>query len=64
MLFVIEIVPVAMFEMPTNVVTAVVVGFVLIFLLAGVIGVVDRVQTSAWRQVAIQRRRTWEARRV
>ena len=45
-------------------ITAVVVGFVFIFVLAGVIGVVEQLQAATWRQVAMQRRRSWETRRA
>ncbi len=38
-----------------------VVGTVLIFVLAVVIGVVDARQAPHWRDVAAQRRRAWES---
>lgn len=38
-------------------------AFVLIFLLAGVVGVLDNLRAPDWRQVAFERRRRWETRR-
>jgi hypothetical protein len=38
-----------------------VVGTVLIFALAGVVGIVDARQAPRWRQVAAERRRAWES---
>jgi hypothetical protein len=35
-------------------------AFVLIFLLAGVVGVLDNLRAPDWRQVAVERRRRWE----
>jgi hypothetical protein len=43
--------------------TAVVAAFVLIFLLAGVVGLLDLAQAPTWRRVAAERRQLWEARR-
>ena len=38
-----------------------VLGTVLIFVLAVVVGVVDAAQAPRWREVAADRRRAWEA---
>jgi hypothetical protein len=38
-------------------------AFVLIFLLAGVVGVLDNLRAPDWRQVAVERRRRWETGR-
>jgi hypothetical protein len=46
------------------VITTVLVGLLLIVLMAGVVGVIDAWQASAWREVAAQRRQRWEARRI
>ena len=39
-------------------------GIGLIFLLAGVVRVLDAVRAERWRRVAAQRRQTWEARQA
>jgi hypothetical protein len=41
-----------------------VVGILLIFVLAVVVGIVDARTSAHWRQVAAERRRTWEAPHV
>ena len=45
-------------------ITTVLVGLLLIVLLAGVVGIIDAWQASAWREVAAERRRRWEVRRT
>jgi hypothetical protein len=45
------------------VITTALSAFVLIFLLAGVVGVLDNLRAPDWRQVAVERRRRWETRR-
>jgi hypothetical protein len=37
-------------------------GVGLIFLLAGVVRVLDAMRAATWRQVAAERRQSWEAR--
>ena len=37
-------------------------GVGLIFVLAGVIGVIDAMRAAAWRRIAAERRMNWEAR--
>jgi hypothetical protein len=39
-------------------------GVALIFLLAGVVRVLDAVRAERWRRVAAQRRQNWEARQA
>jgi hypothetical protein len=46
------------------VITTVVAAFLLIFLLAGVVGIMDNWRASTWREVAAERRMRWEARRA
>ena len=43
-------------------ITATVLGIGLIFLIAGVVGIVDAATAPAWRRVAAERRERWEAR--
>ncbi|WP_214367344.1 hypothetical protein [Pseudonocardia sp. H11422] len=38
------------------------VGFVLLIVIAVVVGILDAARTNAWRRVAAERRRTWELR--
>ena len=45
-----------------TVITVATLGVGLIFVLAGVVGVVDAMRAAAWRQVAAERRMNWEAR--
>jgi hypothetical protein len=44
-------------------ITTALAAFVLIFLVAGVVGLLDTLRASTWRQVAAERRRSWENRR-
>ena len=44
-------------------ITAAVVGVVLIFVMAGLVGLHDSLRASSWREVAAERRMKWEARR-
>ena len=37
-------------------------GVGLIFVMAGVVGAMDAARASMWREVAAQRRQSWEAR--
>ena len=41
-------------------ITTALLGIGLVFLMAGVVGVLDAVHASAWRRVAAQRRDRWE----
>jgi hypothetical protein len=44
------------------VITVATLGVGLIFLLAGVVGVIDAMRAATWRRVAAERRMNWEAR--
>jgi hypothetical protein len=43
-------------------ITTAVAGVILLFVMAGVVGVVDALQRARWRAVAAQRRVSWEQR--
>jgi hypothetical protein len=43
-------------------ITTAVAGVVLLFVMAGVVGVIDALQRARWRAVAAQRRVSWEQR--
>jgi hypothetical protein len=45
-------------------ITIIIGGIVLIAVLAVVVGIADSVQAPAWRQIARERRRIWEARQL
>lgn len=39
-------------------------GVALIFLMAGVVGVLDQLRAASWREVAADRRQSWESRQT
>lgn len=43
-------------------ITAAVLGIGLIFVMAGVVGAMDAARAAMWREVAAERRQSWEAR--
>jgi hypothetical protein len=45
-------------------ITIIVGGIALIVVLAVVVGIADSVQAPAWRRIARERRRIWEARQL
>jgi hypothetical protein len=47
-----------------TVITLIIGGLGFLLLAAIVVGVVDALQASSWRQVAAERREQWEARRL
>jgi hypothetical protein len=50
------------FRQVVEVITIAVLAMGLIFVMAGVVGVVDAARASAWRAVAAERRQSWEDR--